>query len=178
MLFNPWTWDKIWDGPNHSELWESFANHTDCPVGFQKICWERKTFSFITFPCAIPHIQRQEETVFPLWNLTKPCWGCGQSLNAAEYSPVLVKSVWGLGLPYRFDVETEGNRLREMKKKKKRKQVCFQGYSSEQKTEPCIGQSVPPNSWLSAALAGPKQSVCEGWEGRGGSWGLTSVQYY
>ena len=49
LLFNPLMWDKIWDGPQHSELRESFASHTDCPVGFQEICWERTTSSFITF---------------------------------------------------------------------------------------------------------------------------------
>lgn len=153
-------WDKIWDGPQHSELRESFASHTDCPVGFQKICWERKTFSFITFPCAIPHIQRQEQTVFPLWNLTKPCRGCGQGLSAAGILTSSGEIAWGLGLPYCFHVETEGNSLREKKKK-----VCFQGYSSEQKIEPRVGQSIPPNSWLSTAPASPKKVCVRG--GRG-----------
>lgn len=119
MLFNPLAWDKIWDGPQHSELWENFASLTDCPVGFQKmkkLFRVRKTLSFVASPWVIPHIQRQEQVVFPLWNPTKPCRGCGQGLSAVVYSPAVVKSVWGLGLPYCFDVETEGNRLRGKKK--------------------------------------------------------------
>ena len=69
-------------------------------------------------------------------------------------------------------------RNRRKQTERKGKKVCFQEYSSEQKIEPCVGQSVPPNSWLSAAPAGPKKSMCEELEGRGGSWGLTRVQYY
>lgn len=42
MLFNPLMRDEIWDGPQQSEFWESFASHTDCPVGFRRYAEKEK----------------------------------------------------------------------------------------------------------------------------------------
>lgn len=42
MLFNPLMRDEIWDGLQQSEFWESFASHTDWPVGFRKYAGKEK----------------------------------------------------------------------------------------------------------------------------------------
>lgn len=42
MPFNPLMRGKIWDGLQQSEFWESFACHTDWPVGFRRYAEKEK----------------------------------------------------------------------------------------------------------------------------------------
>lgn len=42
MLFNPLMRDKIWDGLQQSEFWESFASHTDWPAIFRRYAEKEK----------------------------------------------------------------------------------------------------------------------------------------
>lgn len=42
MLFNPLMRDKIWDGLQQSEFWESFISHTDWPAIFRRYAEKEK----------------------------------------------------------------------------------------------------------------------------------------